>query len=49
MEKAKEFPYVLGLDVGANSIGWAILERREGDKGRIYRPFRNQGQRRADF
>ena len=31
MTETKQIPYVLGLDLGSNSLGWAIMDL-EGDK-----------------
>ena len=37
MKNQEQFPYVLGIDLGANSIGWAVMscEEREGDKPEV--------------
>jgi CRISPR-associated endonuclease Csn1 len=37
MSEAKKIPYVLGIDLGANSIGWAVMdcEEKEGDQPEI--------------
>lgn len=35
MEESRQMPYVLGLDIGSNSIGWAMLVTENGKPVRI--------------
>lgn len=41
-EKSKKIPYILGLDVGTNSLGWAVVEceKEKGDHQGIYAGYR---------